>query len=493
MILFTLLSHQWKSFWRSRSTGKSIAIQIFMGLLLVYLLAIAVYGGIYLKELIEKNFPGQDPAQVFCGAILYYFCLDILLRFQMQDLPTLTVQPYLILNIKKSQLIRFLNIRSAFTFLNFLPLILSLPFTIFQIGPEYGGAAMVSFIVTVFFLAAFNHFLILYIKRKTIISSWWLVGFFVVIGVFGACDYFKIFSVSHASSVVFSKFLLHPALCLIPVVMAFAAFLNNYYFLRKSFYLEDAGGKGKRKKGSDYAFLDRFGDIGELIALDIKLMLRNQRPRSILTMSGILLLYGFFFYKPELIAKGMWGSMLIGAIFITGIFITTYGQYLFAWQSAHFDGLMACRLSIRNYIKGKFMLFTAVCTLSLLLSSLYGIMSWKLILLQAAAYFYNIGINAVIAVYFATMSYKAVDISRRAAFNYQGLGAAQWIYSLTVLLIPMMIFLPFKLIGHSSWLGILALGVLGLISLLLQDWWVGVLTKQFVKRKYLILEGFREK
>ena len=35
--------------------------------------------------------------------------------------------------------------------------------------------------------------------------------------------------------------------------------------------------------------------------------------------------------------------------------------------------------------------------------------------------------------------------------------------------------------------------VLGLISLLLQDWWVGVLTREFGKRKYLILEGFREK
>jgi len=35
--------------------------------------------------------------------------------------------------------------------------------------------------------------------------------------------------------------------------------------------------------------------------------------------------------------------------------------------------------------------------------------------------------------------------------------------------------------------------VIGLIGLLLRNWWIEVLTRQFQKRKYLILAGFREK
>ncbi len=221
-------------------------------------------------------------------------------------------------------------------------------------------------------------------------------------------------------------------------------------------------------------------------------MLRNKRPRTILIMSGVFIFYGFIFYKPQYIEQGRWGFLLVGAIFVTGIFISNYGQFLFAWQSGNFDGLMSCRLSVRTFIKSKFVLFTVVCTTQLLLATFYGLLSWKLIPLQVAAYFYNIGIQSVVAVYFATRSYKAIDITRKAAFNYQGLGASQWIYVLLIFAIPVLIYLPFEWLGHP-WTGVIFLGIVGMVSLLLQEWWIGILSKEFFKRKYLILEGFREK
>jgi hypothetical protein len=492
LILFTLLSHQWKSFWRSRSAGKSLAVQIFLGFIILYVLSVVIATGFFLKALLVKSFPDQDIIKVFCGFLLYYFAADILIRFLFQDLPTLTIQPYLVQNIRRRQLIRFLNIRSLFTVINLIPLLLFFPFTIWEIGSLYGSGVMAGFLTAFFFLMVFNHFLLLYIKRKTILSSWWMAGFFIVVALLGLCDYWKIFSFRHLSQAVFTPLLRAPWLALVPIGMSVAAFLNNYYFLYRNLYLEDITRKDKRKEGADYAFLNRFGVIGELIALDVKLLLRNKRPRSILMMSGLFLFYGFILYKPEYIKSGNLGFLLFGGIFVTGIFISNYGQFLFAWQSSHFDGLMADRLSVRTYIKSKFALFTAVCSILLILSSFYGLMSWKILVVQVAAYFYNIGIHTVIAVYFATRSYKPIDIGKKAAFNYQGLGASQWIYSLFVFLIPMVIYLPVSLIA-GSWWGILVLGLFGLISLLLQDWWVNWLTGEFRKRKYLILEGFREK
>jgi uncharacterized protein DUF5687 len=491
-MLLTLLSHQWKSFWRSRSAGKGLVVQLFLGFLILYLLAVAVGVGFYLQTFIQQVFPGKDVILVFCGFILYYFFIDILMRFLLQDLPTLTIQPYLTQNIKRSQLIRFLNIRSLFNFFNLLPLLLFVPFSVVVIGVKYGAAASAGFWVSIFFLTVFNHFFILYIKRKTIVNSWWLAGFFVVITSFGLCDYFNIFSVTHISSIIFIKLIHHFWLCIFAIALAVISFINNYNFLLKNLYLEDISGKSKRRESTEYTFLDRFGNIGELVSLDVKLLLRNKRPRTVLMLSVAFLFYGFIFYKPELIAKGNWGFLLIGGVFVTGLFIINYGQFLFAWQSSHFDGLMSSNLHVRTYIKSKFVLLTAVSTIVFFISSLYGLLAWKLILIQTAAYFYNVGINTVIVGYFATRSYKAIDISRGATFNYQGLGASQWIYSLFVFLVPMAIYLPFGLL-ISKWAGILALGIAGLISLLLQDWWIGILTKEFFKRKYLILQGFREK
>jgi hypothetical protein len=45
----------------------------------------------------------------------------------------------------------------------------------------------------------------------------------------------------------------------------------------------------------------------------------------------------------------------------------------------------------------------------------------------------------------------------------------------------------------NQWVSITILGALGLISLLLQNWWIGILTRQFLLRKHLIMAGFREK
>ncbi|MEO6314905.1 MAG: DUF5687 family protein [Chitinophagaceae bacterium] len=488
----TLLRHQWKSFWRSRNAGKSLAVQIFIGFITLYLLASAIGVGIYLQELLKRAYPGQDIIKVFCGFILYYFLFDMLFRFMLQDLPTLSVQPYLVQNIKRSQLIRFLNVRSLFTVLNLLPLLLFTPFTITSIAPEFGFPVASAFIISILALTVFNHFMILYIKRKSIINSWWLVLFFVLMGGCIAADYFKLFSLSHISTLFFSYMMANAWTVTILVAMAVFSFINNYYFLLKNLYLEDIIGKGKKKEGADYTFLNRFGTIGELIGLDIKLILRNKRPRSVAVLTVLFLFYGFIFYKEKYITEGWWGALLLGGIFLTGLFITNYGQFLFAWQSAHFDGLMAGNLRVKTYIKSKFMLFTAVCTVILLLTSLYGLMSWKLLIVQLAGYLYNVGIHTVITVYFATRNYKGMDISKGSTFNYQGMGAEKWLYTLAVFMVPMVVYWPFAFF-INAWAGVIALSVLGLISFLLQDWWVELLSKAFLERKYKILNGFREK
>jgi hypothetical protein len=491
-VISILLGHQLTSFWRSRNAGKTLAVQIFIGFISIYLLAVSITMGFLLQKALNNFFPGQDIIKIFCGFILYYFLFDMLARFLLQDLPTLTIQPYLIQNIKRRQLIRFLNVRSMFNIINFLPLLLFIPFTITAIAPKYGGLIAFTFIISILSLTLFNHFIILYVKRKSIINSWWFVIFFAAIGSFAAADYFHFFSLRNFSAFVFTKMLTVPLICLLPIAMAIFAFINNYQFLLKNLYLEDIVAKNRKKQSAEYAFLNKFGTVGELIGLDIKLIIRNKRPRSIAMMSLLLLFYGFFFYKPQFIQQGNWYILLFGAVFITGLFILTYGQFLFAWQSAHFDGLMASNLSVKMYIKSKFVLFTAFSTIILLLSSLYGLISWKLLVLQLAAYLYNIGILTVITVYFATRSYKAIDIGKAAAFNYQGMSASKFVYSLIVYVVPIIIYIPFGLL-INAWAGIIALGILGLISFLLQDWWIDILTKEFFKRKYTILSGFREK
>ena len=102
--------------------------------------------------------------------------------------------------------------------------------------------------------------------------------------------------------------------------------------------------------------LDKYGDVGEMIALDLKLIFRNKRPKSLVILSGVILLYGFIFY-PRYLQTGNFTMLFLFALFITGLFISNYGQFLFAWQSSHFDGMMSYNINMKQYIKAKFLLF----------------------------------------------------------------------------------------------------------------------------------------
>jgi hypothetical protein len=209
-------------------------------------------------------------------------------------------------------------------------------------------------------------------------------------------------------------------------------------------------------------------------------------------LSVIFLFYGYFFFKPENIQGNNLVILLVGSIFITGMFMVSYGKFLFAWQSNHFDGLMASNMNVKTYIKSKLILLTSFSTVAFFVSLLYVLISWKLFPILLAAWLFNIGIHSILTVFIGTLNYKAIDLSKSSSFNYEGMGVAQWIYSFMILVVGAAIYLPFALL-FNSWAGIAAIGILGLISFLMQDWWLDKLTLQFANHKYKMLQGFREK
>ncbi|MDE1193190.1 MAG: DUF5687 family protein [Arachidicoccus sp.] len=491
-MIFTLLSHQWKAFWRSKNAGKSVAIQIVIGFFVLYILAIAIFIGFSLNSILQHLFPRQDEITVFCGLLFYYFAVDFVLRFMLQDLPTISVAPYLQLNISKKSIAQFLNIKSLFSVFNIFPIILFAPFIAKEVGSTYSCGTALAFIITTIGITIFNHFLLLYLKRKTILNSTWMVAFFIVVVLFAIADHFSLFSLREISVKVFLYVLHHQWTVVVPVILAVAAFFNNNNFVLKNLYIDSDTKRTKEKETIEYSWLTRFGKIGELIALEVKLIIRNKRPRSLLFLSLIFLGYGFMFFKPIYIDKNMLGMLLFGSTFITGMFVITYGQFLFAWQSSSFDGLMVGSSDIKDYIKAKFAFMNIYSTLALLISLLYGFISWKIIPVLFAGYFFNIGITPVITGYFATLHYKALDLSKSSTFNYQGISAVQYLFSVIIMLIGFLLYFPLGFF-INPWAGIISVGLIGIIFYVLRDKLIGLIYKNFLKNKYKILEGFREK
>jgi hypothetical protein len=491
-MLNTFLTHQWIGFWRSRGKGSNIAVQIVMGLLILYLVLCAFAIGIFMDKVIAAAFPGKDVYEVFNGFILYYFALEFLSRLQLQELPTLAVVPYLHLNIPKRKLVNFLNIRAMFSVFNFIPLFVFFPFCILRIGGHYGAFAAVMYLVSIMSLAIFNNYLALYVKRLSLANTRFVVAGFVLLLTLGLLEYFKIFSIAAVSNTVFSYIGSFPALGLLFTALAIAIFFVNARYLRSNLYTEELSTGEKKKSSTDYPFLDRFGEVGALAALEIKLILRNKRSKSTASKGLIFLFYGFLFYKQSALDNNHFGMMLFAALFMTGNLVLLYGQFMFGWQSAEFDGILSNKVSIRNFIKAKLLLFNLSSTVLTIIVSLYGLLSWKILMIQFAAYFYSLGIAPILVIYMATRNYKAIDLSKGSSFNFQGVGATSMLMSLPIFLIPYLFYVPFNYLANPYW-GFVTLGIVGLAGFFTQSFWVEFLVKEFNKRKYKIAEGFRER
>lgn len=491
-MLTVFLNHQRKAFWRSRNKGRSIVAQIFLGFVVLYFLLLAIGVGIGMEFVIEKIFPEKDVFYVFNGLILYYFAFDFVARLQLQELPTLSIVPYLHLNIPKHKIVRFLNVRSLFSIFNILPIFVFIPFCGVAISEVYGWFVAAMYSLAIVSLSAFNNFAVMYVKRLSTLNSKAVIAVTLTIAAFAGLEYFNILSISLISNHVFGFLTLHPTIGLSFSLAAIASIKINTAYLRRNLYTEELSKTEEEKITTDYPFFDRFGPTGVLAVLELKLMLRHKRTRSLLFMTLFFMLYGFIFYKKAAIDRNEISMILFAAIFMTGSSISMYGQFLYGWQASHFDGLIVNKINLRSFIAAKFLLFSVMSTLVLIATSLYGLISLKLLYIQLAAYLYNIGIGTVMVLYFATWNSKAIDLKKSAALNYQGVSGAQFVLSIPYFLLPYIIYLPFSYAGHPYW-GITCLGIAGLAAILTRSYWITFLIKALNKRRYKITEGFRER
>jgi hypothetical protein len=487
----TFIRHELKAFWRARNTGKSIAVHIVMGILILYLLACALLVGYELDKILLKSFPKVDLVVSFCGILLMYFLGELLSRMQLQELPTLRVQPYLQLAVTRNSLVRYLSFTAMLSFFNLWPLILFTPFLVKVIGVKFGASVVVAFIVSIIGFSIFNNYLALYIKRKANLNGWVMLVSSLGLILLALGDYkWHLYSIRDTSYLFFGHLITQPLLVLIPLLLAVAMYYVNFLFLKDNLYLEElVKHKTLRKSTTEFPLLDRFGTIGDLVANELKLIIRNKRPRSALVVSTFFLFYGLIFYTNPHI--GEYFRVFVG-MFMTGIFIISYGQYMFSWQAAHFDGILVSKVTFPDFLKAKYLLFTMVSTCAFILTIPYVYFGWRVVLIQFIMYIWNLGVNTTIILFFANRNGKRIDLSKGAAFNWEGVGATQLLLSFPLMLFPYVVYVPFTLMKHTD-MGLAVMALIGLAFIFTRNYWIKLLTADFYNRKFKLAEGFRNK
>lgn len=487
---FTLLSHQWKAARRSATVSKSVGIKIFMGFVFFVLFLELLGAGVYIGSALAEN--AQDPIADLSGYGFYFFLAILMSRYMLQKLPTFMVKPYLSLPIKKSKLVHFILTKPLFNNLNILPLCFVLAITISLY--KHLDAYTFGMILTIVVIGDLSmNYLSIYIKRIQIKHEYVFYLFLVSVAVLLLSAQFRIINFQAVSSVVFLQVIQHPLWLLVGLFLFTVAYYLNYQLLYQHFSLEDFGKGDSNHRSSleNINYLDRFGKVGIFILLELKMYVRNKRTRIMLYMVPLFLLYGALFYpKPIYLEQN--GFLLFVGLFISGGFMMSFGLYFFALESGHFDLMLTANNTYKDYIKAKYFLMLAGSTTVFLLSSFYVYFGIKIIIINSVCFLFNIGVNSLLLLFFATNNNKHMDLSKGSVFNYQGVGGRHFVLMIPLLLLPLFIYLPFGIMDQSN-AGFAMIGGLGVLGLLFREKMLERISQRFISKRHFMSEGFRNK
>ncbi|MFD1313994.1 DUF5687 family protein [Namhaeicola litoreus] len=481
-----------KQFFRSSYWQKSIALNILLGFVALYFIVVFIALGFSLYPIIFKYFPDQDPLVVASSFLFYWFLADLVMRFFFQKLPLMQVKPLLTLPIKKSKVIHYVLRKSLFSFFNFLPLFAIIPFGIVTVMEGgYDSGKMFTWIVFVVLATLIVNFLNFIIEIKSSESDLSFLPLLVIASILFGLNYFELvqFDTFLAQGVI--SIVEKPVYLIVPFLVLVGLYFLDFQNLKKQLYLDrSVRTKTMTINSSDLSWTQKFGSSAPFLKLDLRLIWRNKRSRSTVFILVIGLLYGLFFYPNKMYQE--WDAMFVFVgVFITGIFMINFGQFIPAWDSSYYKLLMSQNIRYKDYLNSKYTLMMLSALILFILSIPYVYFGWKIILIHFAAMVYNIGVNSHVLLYAGSFNRKKINLDQRAAFNYQGTGAVQWLVGIPLLLLPVLFFyLPYKFINFES--GLTFLIILGLLGILFHTKLMRFITAKYQEVKYPMIEAFNQ-
>lgn len=482
---------EWKQYFRSSYWQKSIAINILMVFFALSFIVMFLGLGFGLLFALKKIFPEQDAFIIANRFIFYWIIGDLLMRFFLQKLPVMSVKPLLTLPIKRSTVVNYVLGKSAVSFFNFLPLFAIIPFSITLIKDGYATSMVLTWMFTMIIIVLIINFLNFIIEAFSAEKELSFLPIIVVAGTLYGIDYFKILPIRTSIGDALISIANNPLYILIPIAILLLFYAYNFKILRGKLFLDSSlKSKVTEVNAANLSWTNRFGDIAPFMQLDLKLIWRNKRTKSMAMLLLIGLLYGLFFY-PQPMYRDMEFMFAFIGVFSTGFFLINFGQFIPAWDSGYYKMLMSQNIKYEQYLRSKFILMIMSVAILFILGIPYVYFGWKILIAHFAAAIYNIGVNSHVILYGGSFNRKKIDLDKKAAFNYQGTGAVQWLIGIPLMVLPMALF------GLTNWLvgfeaAVALLIVLGVTGIVLHKKLMTLITKKYLDSKYKMIDAFSQ-
>ena len=416
--------------------------------------------------------------------------IDYLLRFVVQTTPGMMVKPYILLPISRYTAIECFLLSSHLSGYNFLWLCMFIPYSIIIL---FAGAG---FWPTLLELAACLLLMMLnsqvYLFFRTLINR--KVVWFLASLVFYAIPFLP--WILNYNKNGFDKMVdlyaeAGRAWWFVPaviVVMAVLFFINRHFQFK--YVYEEISKKKERelKHVSQFAFLNRFGLVGEYLKIELKSNLRNKtmRSRCIMSLTLIVVFSMLIAYTPiydNVYMQNFW-CLYCFAIYSVTTLIKIMGQ-----EGNYIDLLMMHRENIIALLKAKFWFYSAVLLIPFLVM-LPAVFTGKFTLLMLVAYMLlTAGVLHFVIFQLAVYNKQTLPLQQKVTAKGNFENGMQLVIELLSLFAPGAIAtIGFLLVGPTY--TFIFMSLIGLAFIVTHPIWIRHIYKRMMQRRYENIDGF---
>ena len=246
----------------------------------------------------------------------------------------------------------------------------------------------------------------------------------------------------------------------------------------------------KLKHVREYKFLDRFGEVGEFMRLEIKLLTRNKVPKVQFRTGLILMIMFSVFLAFTDVYDDDFMRYFIAIYNFSVLGVMVLSQCMM-FEGNYLDGLMSRKESILSLLKAKYYLQCVICLVPLLIM-IAPVAKGKLDVLDMfAAFFITTGFVFFIMFQLAVYNKSTMNLNQKVMGRNS---TSNWFQTLLIMggfFLPVILIMLLNLIFPGERTSVWVTLAIGIAFTLAHPLWLRNVYKRFMKRRYTNMEGFR--
>ena len=470
-----------------QSMAAKVMMYIGAGIMAIYL----VFLGSIFGKLAAEN---ELPAMILGLMVLLLMPVDFLFRFIAQQTPMMFIKPYLLLNMPRKTVVESYLINLVTSGYNWLWLTLLVPYAYICLVSGISLWAMLAVVVCGLLIVMINSQW--YLLVRTLVARsllWWLlpIGIYAAIWVPMVVLFDDPFT---AIEDFLETFDTTPMLWLL-VLVALAVLIGMLLINREMqlrFVKQELSREEKNASAIKHvwklSFLERFGQAGEYLKLEIKSILRNKaiRTRVMMSLGLIVMLTVIISYTN--VYDNVW-MLNFWCYYCFAIYGATTLVKIMGPEGNYIDLLMTQHENILLLLRAKYYFHVTILLIPLLIMLPAVIAGKFTVMMMLAFLLLTSGLSYLILFQLAVYNKQTLPLNEKiTGKNNMESGFQLVIELIGMFLPPALVAALLALTDEDTTYTVMA--IVGLLLTLAHPIWLRNIYNRMMRRKYANMEGF---